>query len=414
MENNVMKSDKLFLLGQFLLGIIYIVLGFLFIYENMLLPRVLTNFIKVTFFLTFIILGFRYWKKRQRSDLLIGIGSLIFFLVAVSDDQFLMRFIARFFGIWAIFNAAVHALEIYIRYNTKQKQIFIHSMKMLFNILLAIILLSKGTERFLLVNIQIAIYTMYFGIVQIISVIRVAFLHESSVRLSAPVFLAALIPNFLVRRARKEVKEHPENFKDKIEPTHGSYVSIYVYAKDHGYNRMGHLDFAYEGKIYSYGAHDQYNRAKTMAYGDGVLIVIKEEDYAQFSVDHDGTVIRFLCKLDKNQDELLKKSIKEMMDRSYVFDYPVEKDVDKEFHLTHLLDYSQDVEFRKFKEEPFKTYNVFTTNCVLLVEEVVQSTGMKLFQMSGVITPGAYYNYLNNLLNKPGSIVVKKDIYFKK
>ncbi|CAM3704175.1 hypothetical protein ERUR111494_07810 [Erysipelothrix urinaevulpis] len=414
MFKNHLKNEKIYLGGQFALGVIYIVLGFLFIYEEKLLPTVLTTAIKVTFFLTFLVFMVRTWKKKDRVDFLISLGAFVLFSVSLKDDYFLMRFIARFFGVWALFNAAVHGLEIFIRFKTKQNKKIVHLLKLILNILMASILLSKGLNRFLLVNLQIAIYTIYFGLVQILSSIRVAFLKDASIRLSAPVFLAAMIPNFLVKRARKEVLEHPENFEDTIIPTRGSYISIYVYAKDEGYNRMGHLDFGYEGKIYSYGAHDQYNRAKTMAYGDGVLIVIKEEDYAQFSVDHGGTVVRFLCELDDDQNEAMKSTIQRMLDRSHVFDYPVEKDENKEFHLTHLLDYSEDVEFRKFNDEPFKTYNVFTTNCVLLVEETIQRTGMKLFQMSGVITPGAYYEYLNSLMNTPGSIVVKKDIYFKK
>lgn len=408
------KNEKLYLGGQFILGVIYIILGFLFIFEEMLLPTVLTTSIKFTFFLTFIVFIVRTWKKKDRVDFFISVGAFVLFAVSLKDDYFLMRFITRFFGIWALFNAAVHGLEIFIRFKTNQNRKIIHFIKLVFNVLMAGVLLSKGLNRFLLVNLQIALYTIYFGIVQILSAIRVAFFKDASIRLSAPVFLAAMIPNFLVKRARKEVLQHPENFEDVILPTHGSFVSIYVYAKDEGYNRMGHLDFGYEGKIYSYGAHDQYNRAKTMAYGDGVLIVIREEDYAQFSVDHGGTVVRFLCQLDEKQNEEMKKAIESMLDRSHVFNYPVEKDINKEFHLTHLLDYSDDVEFRKFNDEPFKTYNVFTTNCVLLVEETIQKTGMKLFQMSGVITPGAYYEYLNSLMNTPGSIVVKKDIYFKK
>ena len=54
-----------------------------------------------------------------------------------------------------------------------------------------------------------------------------------------------------------------------------------------------------------------------------------------------------------------------------------------------------------------------STNCVKLVDDVVGTTGSDLLTINGVITPGAYYEYLENEFKKKNSNVITKQIYSK-
>ena len=61
----------------------------------------------------------------------------------------------------------------------------------------------------------------------------------------------------------------------------------------------------------------------------------------------------------------------------------------------------------------FKKYFVFTTNCVLLSDYLIRNEEIDLLNMSGIITPGAYLNYLFQLYIKKDSIIKRLKIYKK-
>lgn len=69
--------------------------------------------------------------------------------------------------------------------------------------------------------------------------------------------------------------------------------------------------------------------------------------------------------------------------------------------------------FYKFKSGYFKTYFTLTSNCVRLADTIVGSIGLDLIAINGIITPGTYYNYLDNLFKRRNTIVVKKQLYMK-
>ncbi|MDE8257344.1 hypothetical protein PT167_08480 [Erysipelothrix rhusiopathiae] len=408
------KKDKITLIFQLLLGVFTVIVGVLFIFRDKILWSLIYWMFVAMLAATILLFLYRSVKNRSISDALIALGSGVFLALIIYKEALYIEIMALFFGIWALFNALVHGLEFYVAIHEKQKNKLFKLFASVVSLIMGIVLLTRGVSNRFLMNIQIGSYVIFFGIVSIISSARVLWRHQTSVRLSAPVFLAAMNPYFLVKETRKLVQSNPDAVIDKVVRTEGNYISIYIYAKDHGYNRMGHLDIGYNGVIYSYGAHDPFNRAKSMAYGDGVMIVGSEVDYVQYAVDDDTTVFRFICELSDEQREFVENRLDELFKSAYYFKWPYQLDTKKEHHLTNLIDAGAAVDYYKFKEGEFKTYNVFTTNCVLIADYVIQSTGMKLFQMSGVITPGAYYDYLDNLLNKPGSIVVKREIYRKK
>lgn len=68
--------------------------------------------------------------------------------------------------------------------------------------------------------------------------------------------------------------------------------------------------------------------------------------------------------------------------------------------------------FYKFKQgNEFKTYYALGTNCVKLVDTLVGKTGIDLIKINGIITPGAYLDYLDRLYDRGDSIVVSRTLY---
>ena len=68
--------------------------------------------------------------------------------------------------------------------------------------------------------------------------------------------------------------------------------------------------------------------------------------------------------------------------------------------------------FYKFQQgNEFKTYYALGTNCVKLVDTIVGKTGIDLIKVNGIITPGAYLDYLDRLYDRGDSIVVSRTLY---
>ena len=80
-------------------------------------------------------------------------------------------------------------------------------------------------------------------------------------------------------------------------------------------------------------------------------------------------------------------------------------------------DYASDVSkeiaasFYKFKNEPFKSYFVLTTNCVLLADTILGPSGIDLLKLNGILSPGTYLHYLRQELKKTDSNVISYEIY---
>lgn len=70
-----------------------------------------------------------------------------------------------------------------------------------------------------------------------------------------------------------------------------------------------------------------------------------------------------------------------------------------------------DAQLYKFLSSRFKTYFVLGTNCVLLADYLIGTSGLDLIAMVGIMPPGIYYEYFEEELKKPQSIVVGKTVH---
>ena len=67
--------------------------------------------------------------------------------------------------------------------------------------------------------------------------------------------------------------------------------------------------------------------------------------------------------------------------------------------------------FYKFYRSSYKTYFIFFTNCVKIVDDVIGATGSDLLKINGALTPGTYYDYLDREFKRQNSNVITKEIY---
>ena len=54
-----------------------------------------------------------------------------------------------------------------------------------------------------------------------------------------------------------------------------------------------------------------------------------------------------------------------------------------------------------------------STNCVLLADSILSKAGTDIINTAGIISPGAYYDYLQKEYTLKNGIVVSRDVYGK-
>ena len=74
-------------------------------------------------------------------------------------------------------------------------------------------------------------------------------------------------------------------------------------------------------------------------------------------------------------------------------------------------EYAIGATFYKVKKGKFAVYNALRTNCAAMAEILAASGGLNLLPPNGFVTPGAYYDYLQNELRDPESSVLRQTIY---
>ncbi|MEG1630127.1 MAG: hypothetical protein RR345_03335, partial [Erysipelotrichaceae bacterium] len=60
------------------------------------------------------------------------------------------------------------------------------------------------------------------------------------------------------------------------------------------------------------------------------------------------------------------------------------------------------------------TFFVLYTNCVSFVGNLIECVGLNLVDLSGIISPGSYYDFLNKQFMSEKSFVIARKLYTKK
>lgn len=386
-----------------IMGIVMIVLGIMVINRS----NIMWMGIYVTSLLT---VGYLFLKNvyngfihRKLFHLLRSLGLFILGVIIAQNYRLVIGVITSTMGIWALFNAGVHGLELYLKIKTRNKGKLIKCLLMFFEFVIGFLLLTQGQSNKLIINIQIGGYIIVYAGIQIYSSVKSLFGDKVRWSLSAPVLFAALTPPVLVSNLGKLKQLHPEDFNQVHTKTTGNNISIYIHVKNFGFERFGHLDLGYNGSIYSYGNYCEKGRSKHAVYGDGILICGSEVDIIDYSVHQKNIVYQYIISLSDAEALSIEKGMERLMSDTYYY-----KNEDPEgAYLSDLESRSLFYSFYKFFSEPYKTYNLFTTNCVMLAAEILDSSDHRLFNLSGIITPGTYFSYLEEMVQNQKIAVVR-------
>lgn len=241
-------------------------------------------------------------------------------------------------------------------------------------------------------------------------------------RVSLPLFFAAFIPLRTLRSLNNFLLENSEETattayntakKDDSEVN----FEVFVHTSEEFSKSFGHVDICYRGKVLAFGHYDVLSHKLFGTIGDGVLFEVSRDEYIEFCKKEDNkTIMAFGLQLNPSQLVAIEERISELKSITYPW-IPSDKKVvktkygSKEPMYSYKLVQETDAKTFKFKESKFKTYFLFSTNCVLLADSIIGKAGTDILNPKGFISPGTYQDYLDREYEKPNSIVVSKKIY---
>lgn len=240
------------------------------------------------------------------------------------------------------------------------------------------------------------------------------------IRFPLPIIFNALLPQRVLRKINQFIEgeldldeEIIHETEQKVPENIESYtlMQILIHSGSNNLDIIGHMNIVYDDIVYSYGNHDVASRKLLGAIGDGVIVLVDKDEYIDFSVKGgDNVVIEYDVLLNESQKIALEKKLKNLK-QDLIPWQPVAIAGQERSYGEILQSEVASAEFFKFNTSKFKTYFVFGTNCVMLSDEIIGISGLDLFLLVGILTPGTYYDYLEKEYQKAGSIIVSRKVH---
>lgn len=423
-----MKREKLNIALLLVTGLFFILLGILFLFR----AKFIWQFIYTLVLIGFIGLGCVQLLSLLKSKTKIIKWNTIFsalvcfgfsFYIFLNPTKF-FAFIPYVFGWWALLNSIIRMITYYVYKRDRLRNRFWILCDALITLTFALVLILNPLRHIIILSYLAGAYLIFYGTVQMIefnkevipSSITKAF--KNHTRFGTPVILSAFIPRQVYSSISDLIKQHK---LDPLEDVRSNDdIEIFIYMKPKGPESLGHMDISYKGTIYSYGCHDPSHRGLNGTLGDGVLIIAPRDSFLSNAIQKENkTIVSFTINLNDDQKKIVERRIDELKARLVPW-YPDAYLLEHNQPIVGTgVDYASRVykevkaNFYKFKEGKFKTYFVFSTNCVLLGDYLLRCNELDLMNINGIVTPGTYLDFLNTEYLHTNSVVRSRTIYMK-
>lgn len=409
------------------MGIIFVLVGIiLFIGKNQLYQEIVSIIIFLLWgnaFVGLIRLSFRKEGGSQKKKALFScLFHLVLCLIFAVLPEFILGIAPLLFSIYLVILGISQYVICYLEIRSGERfgvrYFLVGCIYLAISLPIGLSPLGK-LDNFL---ICLSIYALFLGVsfiwdalIQIIPVKTKNHL-KRKIRITLPKIVEAVIPySVMVDINRNLEVSGSRNYSYHQIENQKANLSILIHTSNRGFNRMGHIDICFEGKVISYGCYDEGSRFVGELFGDGVLFEANSKrEYINFCIDNSKkTIFDFGLCLTEAQTKRVRLRIQELLENTYPWDHRTDKNYrDGKSYAAKLYKRTK-AKFYKFKSGKYKTYYVMGTNCCFLADDIVGKSGMDILSINGLITPGTYYDYLNRKLKSKNSSIIYKDIYNK-
>lgn len=359
-------------------------------------------------------------KTKKKINVLISISTFAMGMFFFSKPNTFLSLFPIIFGFYMLLNGIVKLLAYTIYKEQKLKGYHPTLLSSMIDFCFSFIMITNPSENIKILTIILGIYLIFFGLTYLYDLIKDLYpklfmTKKRKIRITLPIIVSTIIPYGVYTKINSLLDKHITPIHINNKNTSGKVdLEIFIHVKDSLIGSIGHADLCFEGTVYSYACYDDSSKKLFKTIADGMLCVIKsKKKYLQFCTSYSKkTIFSFGITLSEKQKLRIKNELNKMKEFSYRWKCSQELDNDnlQEDFASVLYRYTG-VKYYKFNKGKWKKYFLFTTNCVKLVDKVLGATGSDVLNVNGIITPGAYYNYLNKEFKRKNSNVIKKEIY---
>lgn len=420
--------------SMFVTGLFFCVLGFSFLFGtwtpwNWLYFILIFGMIAVALLriLNFIF-NFHQVERRFAQGMDVILWLVLIILASANSDLFYFLF-PRLIGSWIMLHAVAKMVIITIKIKDHLPG-WIHSLVFLVgDFIMASILLWMPDHFPLLVNGVIGCYFLIYGGNTLMDLLREIIpatrkeQWDRRFQLALPPFLAAWIPPTLLRTIlNKDCEDQARADFETVKRDIPIDLEVFIHMALRGPAMMGHIDLAYRGFVLSYGCYDPHERHWLGTMGDGVLIIAPESEYIYNCLKNENKVlVCFGIVLNEAQkaafDHQLLETFQDLNDfhsdeelmRQHK---PVKGDGSD--YLSRITRHVPNARFYKYRSGKFKTFFVLSSNCVYFIRHLLGSIGLNLLELSGIVSPGSYFDFLNKQFKSNKSFVISRRVFTKR
>ena len=430
-----MAKKQINSLTLLLISLAYIVMGFIVIFWSDESLSIFQYGLSIFFAVHGVLSFVRLLTNRNQSNIIVAIiSSLANFTACAGLFFFPILFkgaLSVTFGLWILINGLVHQIDFWQYRKDKVRGSIFPFWWSIISFVFAIILLTSPHLYYGVVADIFGAYSVMYGLSTLLDFFRETFQKSTTdkikrhLRFPIPAFISAFLPKLFVESYNKIMtstkdeeirKEWLSEMRKSDDPPE---MEVFVHGGVESTTQFGHLDIFFDGKVYSYGSYDEDSQRLWAAVGDGVLFTLSDkEEYLKFCISHNKkTIVSFGVNLTDKQVEAVRSQIDSIFEdlKPWVPHSQAAKmsgeDTSKFTDYASALYNATGATFYKFHRGRYKSYFVMGTNCVMLADKIIGSSGSDVLSINGIITPGAYYNYLNSEFLRPMGMVVTRTVY---
>lgn len=418
----------------FAVGMFFIVLGSCFFFHtiqtwNWLYITLIAG-ISITGVLKIVNVIWNYRTVRHHRKQVLDALMWVFLVVqSIAFPQTFAILLPRVVGVWMLLHAVVKLIVLYIKVKDHLPLRWTRGISLMFDCVVGCYLLFEPARHYLFLSRVLGLYFVVYGLRELLEFLKEVLPSglgkrlDQKIQLAVPPTVSAIIPSqlmsvFLDRSQEDEVQMKFDAMKKEIVPD----VEVMIHLAPSGPAQFGHVDMIYQDTVLSYGCYDPHTRKLVGTMGDGVVIISPMKTYVHNCLENENKVlIAFGISLNDEQKERLENKIRELS-KQWVEFYSDEQRLqmglpcegDAKDYISRVTRTSPQAKFYKFKEGKFKTFFVLSSNCVMFVAHLMNAVGLNLFDLSGIISPGAYYDFLNRQFMSHSGFIVSRKLYRKR
>ncbi|MGM9959921.1 MAG: hypothetical protein ACI32F_01220 [Allobaculum sp.] len=362
-------------------------------------------------------------SRKKKSNFFFGGLTILFAVVLLFNEQLPEWIVRTTFGWYCLIVCLAMLVQACINWSNQVRIPVTTLVLILIYGMLGVILLY--TDLVDTVNL-LRLFGLYFLVLagrmtlNLIDTHSGTYAWKRGIYIGLPILMGTLLPDAALRMINEKVKAGEDYGRKsiKVRTDEPAKLKAFVHIGSDGFQKVGHFSFSWKGIVYSYGNYDTESYRFFSLLGDGVYFTVPEELYIPNIIKYEhNTLFEYTIQTTPEQDEKIERQLAELSHRSVRWYCQLERK-GKATKLGQLgedypnrLHYRTGAKFYKIKSGAFKTYWVMGDNCVLFSDVILGTVGADVLSVRGIVTPGSYYDYLENEYQKENSPIISRRVH---